>query len=511
MYQNANFGQKWFYAFIDKMEYVSSAVARIFISTDAWQTWQFDVSFGKCYVEREHTSVSETISIEEDIDYGNEYVCRQQVHMFNHPSILYIVAMKETVKDVMESKYYDKNPVAQIQVAPTPIHYYLFNANFRSILRTPATDAEKQVLANPPKFVNPITGESDWWGKVNEMSEVFSAFFFSQPGDPTQEGYYLQYTNYQDTLERIKERTARLSEDIIEIFRLPFQGDYSFVNDEYNCQRITGVSDVYGVGTPVNSGVTNNTFSEPKLNYYPYTYYRLTNHKGSAANFKPEYVSSPTVGYTTGFGSPVKIRYYLTNYQGGINDKDQSVITNVNTNIPVLNDQYGAYLMNSKSQNDVSIANSALGGIGQGVIAGAMAGGVTGGIVGGIAGTALSTLQQVNMINAKKQDIQGKPPTITGNSGNGNFDYYDAEDGVWLEKWTINDQHAAVLSDYFNRYGYRINRVKVPNFKGRENFNFIKTVDAMITGGVPMEDIDQIKEMFNKGVTIWHNPWNVGS
>ena len=56
-----------------------------------------------------------------------------------------------------------------------------------------------------------------------------------------------------------------------------------------------------------------------------------------------------------------------------------------------------------------------------------------------------------------------------------------------------------------------ISMVKVPNFKGRSGFNFVKTTDAMITGGVPMNDLDQIKQMFNNGVTIWHDPWNVGN
>ena len=107
--------------------------------------------------------------------------------------------------------------------------------------------------------------------------------------------------------------------------------------------------------------------------------------------------------------------------------------------------------------------------------------------------------------------MQGQPPTVTGNSNNGDFDYNDGEDGVWVELWTINDQHGNILSDYFNRYGYQINRVKVPNFKGRAGFNFVKTTDAMITGGVPMNDLDQIKQMFNNGVTMWHDPWNVGN
>lgn len=514
MYQNEDFGTKWFYAFIDKLEYRNPNNTRIYINTDAWQTWQFNINIGRCYVEREHTSVSETISIEEGLDCGNEYVCREQVHLFNNPATTYIAVMKDTITDIMNSKYYDKIPPVRVQQAPESTHYYLFNDNFRQLLKCPIKPEEKIIVENPPNLVNPVSGQTDWWGEVVKMSEVMNTFFFGDGATQGGTGFYPYVSKYEETVNLIKERSARISNSIIEIFRMPFQGSYDFVNEEFgqlSCQRITGVSDNYGIGTPENSGITNNSFSEPKLNYYPYTFYRLTNHKGSSQVFKPEYVASPTVGYNTGFGSPVKIKYYLTNYQGGINAKDKSVISNVNASLSVLNDQYGSYLMNSKTQNDVSIANSAIGGVAQGVVTGALAGGTVGAAVGGLVGAVLPTAQRIAQLNAKKQDIQGMPPTITGNASNGNFDYFDNEDGVWVEKWTINDQHATTLTDYFTRYGYQINRVKVPNFKGRENFNYIKTTDSLISGGVPMEDIETIKTMFNNGVTMWHSPWNVGS
>lgn len=58
MYLNENYGTKWFYAFITGMRYVNDNMTEISISTDVWQTWQFDLNFKESFVEREMVDVS---------------------------------------------------------------------------------------------------------------------------------------------------------------------------------------------------------------------------------------------------------------------------------------------------------------------------------------------------------------------------------------------------------------------------------------------------------------------
>ena len=43
MYQNSNYSNKWYYAFITDMEYISDSCTRIEIETDVFQTWQHDL------------------------------------------------------------------------------------------------------------------------------------------------------------------------------------------------------------------------------------------------------------------------------------------------------------------------------------------------------------------------------------------------------------------------------------------------------------------------------------
>ena len=59
MFQNTNFGNKWFFAFITSVEYVNNTVSEIAFEIDVMQTWYFDYELKECFVEREHSVTDE--------------------------------------------------------------------------------------------------------------------------------------------------------------------------------------------------------------------------------------------------------------------------------------------------------------------------------------------------------------------------------------------------------------------------------------------------------------------
>lgn len=61
MYQNENYGNKYFYAYIVGMRYINDGLTEIAIQTDVYQTWQFDLVFKESFVEREMLSVADDI------------------------------------------------------------------------------------------------------------------------------------------------------------------------------------------------------------------------------------------------------------------------------------------------------------------------------------------------------------------------------------------------------------------------------------------------------------------
>ncbi len=76
MFRNSAFGSKWFYAFIKSVEYINNRVSQIEFEIDVMQTWFFDYTLDKCFVEREHTSTDGMFEhiIEENLEIGSEYV-----------------------------------------------------------------------------------------------------------------------------------------------------------------------------------------------------------------------------------------------------------------------------------------------------------------------------------------------------------------------------------------------------------------------------------------------------
>lgn len=63
-YQNRDFvnrqgNKKWYYAFIDRVEYIAQDIAMIYITTDYWQTYQFNITYYKSMIARGHVKVKE--------------------------------------------------------------------------------------------------------------------------------------------------------------------------------------------------------------------------------------------------------------------------------------------------------------------------------------------------------------------------------------------------------------------------------------------------------------------
>lgn len=85
---------------------------------------------------------------------------------------------------------------------------------------------------------------------------------------------------------------------------------------------------------------------------------------------------------------------------------------------------------------------------------------------------------------------------------------YDLINDNIFTRYSIKRQFAERIDKFFDMYGYLTNTLKIPNINNRPNWNYIKTQGANILGNIPQEDLHQIKEFFDNGITLWHNPTN---
>ena len=74
-FQNASFGDKWFYAFITAIDYINNTTSEITYQIDLLQTWHFDYTLGQSFIERGHTQTDAAGDnlVPENLELG-EYV-----------------------------------------------------------------------------------------------------------------------------------------------------------------------------------------------------------------------------------------------------------------------------------------------------------------------------------------------------------------------------------------------------------------------------------------------------
>ena len=112
--------------------------------------------------------------------------------------------------------------------------------------------------------------------------------------------------------------------------------------------------------------------------------------------------------------------------------------------------------------------------------------------------------QQIGLTQAKLEDINNVPPTISNLGNNSLFNLGNGISGCFVVFKTIRDEYVTQLTNYFKMFGYKVNKMEIPNLKSRRSYNYIKTVDANIVGDVPNNYLNTLKGIFDKGITIWH-------
>ncbi|MBR3963312.1 MAG: hypothetical protein IKK14_07300, partial [Oscillospiraceae bacterium] len=80
-----------------------------------------------------------------------------------------------------------------------------------------------------------------------------------------------------------------------------------------------------------------------------------------------------------------------------------------------------------------------------------------------------------------------------------------------VNQMCVTANEAAIIDDFFDMFGYAVNRVKIPNIFSRTQWNYVKTNGCNFTGSVPAEALDVLKRVHDKGITYWANHANIGN
>lgn len=443
MYQNTAWDNKWFYAFIKKITFDNPGMSLIEIETDVYQSWMFEITWKKCFVEREHVNndTRGLHTIPENLELGEPIQCGDPVELFSRGYMTYICIACTEVAD--NTPHVSDNRT--FNGVYSGLYYLLFSTS-----------------ADASKYIHAL----DELGKADSISSVFLI--------PTD--FQFSTTWYEATLGSYTFEFAVLDES----------GYHKVLADN---QQVTLLNTIGNNYTPKNN----------KLFTWPYNYFYLSNHVGTDVTFKYEDFSGTPSFRVIGAVTPgCSIKCIPLNYKNTSDTSSSFKSFNYGVNAgkyPICSWNSDVYT-NWLTQNGVNIGLDILGST-MSATTGLVSGNVASTLQGGLA--IANTLGEVY-----KHSLT--PNQARGNTNSGDVTFSSQELIFTCYRMSLRNEYAKIIDDYFSAYGYKVNEYKIPNLTGRTNWNYVKTIGCNILGNIPQEDINKIKEIFNNGVTLWHNP-----
>lgn len=127
-FQNSSYGQKWFYAFVEKVEYVSDTCCEITYSIDSIQSYLLQCDIKQSYVVREHSltdKVGDNLTSEQ-VDIGNIICSDIESDTFNiNTALLFCTSERSNVNPL--GKWHDAGEFQGCVCACNVIEYTLPN------------------------------------------------------------------------------------------------------------------------------------------------------------------------------------------------------------------------------------------------------------------------------------------------------------------------------------------------------------------------------------------------
>lgn len=239
-----------------------------------------------------------------------------------------------------------------------------------------------------------------------------------------------------------------------------------------------------------------------KLLTYPYNYLILDNNNGTSNILQYEMFSTDKCNFEVA-GVPTlggSIKCVPLNYKGESRYQQEGIMAGKFPTCSWVNDLYTNWITQNSVNIGLGVASAGL------TIAGGIGMMATGG--GAVAGAGTVVSGGMAIANQLGQIYEHSlvPNSAKGNINGGDINTCYQMNKFYFIKMSIKEEYARIIDNYFSMFGYKINRVKVPNITGRSNWNYVKTINCNFDGNIPQTDLNIIRAMFDNGTTLWHNP-----
>lgn len=448
-FKNTSFENKWFFAFVESVEYINNSTVEITYQLDVIQSWLFDdpvtnlaKRFSQCTIERCHTRTD--------------------------------VAGENTLPESMPLGEY---------IAPSPFTI----ADRDTYISQPVI-----IVASNIDFTNPddfAPGRIVKGGISLGMGDYYS-------------GLYLQ----EVPLSKVADLNAwleQITEDgIISSIVSISMADGHFINTTGNP---IDPSEIY-ISRPAS--LVGYTPKNKKLLTYPYTYAALSDMVGHENKYPFEYFSElgpldPKYGSVVfkiwgNNNTMSSLMCWPSQYKGKQDNYDEGMESTPFPQCAWNNDTFKAMMAQFWSNAIAQVASAGV----SSAIAGGLSGGIVGGVASGIGSAAGAAVGQIGNLAGIMADPTNDVPTLHGNS-NASIAYQNHGIGFELVKKSIRPEYAAIIDKYFDMYGYRVETVGIPDINARPKWTYVKTRGASVHGLMPSDDARKIEGIFNNGIRFW--------
>ena len=487
MYRNDAHSDKWFYAFITNMEYASDGVTFISIKTDVWQTYQFQLNYKPVLIDREHanTDVAGDNTLPEQLELG-EFVTNGDVTNFGGAT-----------------NYCTVIEVSQVE-----------NEGDGQSLSYEWDDSSTTRSTTP---------------RLNDTTRGTTPLVIGITGSSTSGSYNIN--GIRDVYD-----LAGLGDAIVNVYMIPSALVGTYHELSLTATRGTSTASYFHIAVPDSHDgvytIGTSSFTKPtsidgyipkcqKLLTYPFCFFNISNNAGTSSTYRYEDFSSTISFDIEGtFGASGSTKAVPQNYKNigtTENGYDYSVS---GAKYPICSwksDSYTNWLTQNAVNMDMQWINAVIGG-GASIIGNTYSGYSEGRELGmgakgagmGFAGGAIQA--GANLIStALNQHVAKTQANLVPDQVKGNL---NAGDVLWAKykspftflPMSVKAEYARCIDEFFSQYGYKCNRVKLPNITGRRNWNYVKTIGCYIEADIPQDDLQEIKSMFDRGITFWHNP-----
>lgn len=434
MYQNPEFGDKWFYAFITDIHGVNINMSEITFEIDVIQTWLFKMHFRESYIERCHVT--------------------------------------------------NDNIGANTETEGLELGEFIINKTWKAPYLSTDFDTDWGIGVLSTYTASGGAAFGQIWADVYSGLNL-TVFSQTQVQDLNN---WLDQLNNEGKLD-----------GVVAIYMVPTK---FYV---HSAKVKTYINGIEGNLSTIDGYAPRNK----KLLTYPYNFLYVSNSAGNGNTIKWERWIPQDGSYTYELSGDV---FPSATYMWAPKFYKSTDSVNVNEAITVtglpqcawISDTYRAWLAQNQSSLNLGTAMAGLQTIGgaAGFAAGAMTGNLK--LAATSTGMLSSGVSSVANILAKKTDSKAAPDSARGNQVN-NIIYATGHFGFKMYAMSITSEIARTIDDYFDMYGYAVNRVRTPRLHTRSSWNYIKTNGLNVYGNIGIKDIKKIKSIFDNGITFWHD------